>query len=160
MTNAQGGIMKFAAEIMGVAAAVGLLGAVAMAGEFYEPNGVAIRGYDPVAYFEERRPVQGTPSWAAQFHGSTFHFVSAAHRDAFMAAPEHYAPQYGGFCAFGAAKGYKAKVDPDAFSLVNGKLYLNYSLSVREQWLEDVPSYIAKADRNWPEVRKATKVHE
>lgn len=131
-----------------------------LAGEFYEPGGVAIRGYDPVAYFEERRPVQGTPSWTFEFHGSTFYFASAAHRDAFMAAPERYTPQYGGYCAFGAAKGYKAKVDPEAFSLVNGKLYLNYSVSVREQWLEDVPGYVAKADKNWPEVRKITKVHE
>lgn len=134
--------------------------AVAMAGEFYEPGGVAIRGYDPVAYFEERRPVKGSPSWSVQFQGSTFYFASAAHRDVFSAAPEQYAPQYGGFCAFGAAKGYKAKIDPDAFSLVNGKLYLNYSVSVREQWLENVPGYIAKADRNWPQVRSTTKIYE
>lgn len=152
--------MKLAACAVGMVAAICLICAVAAAGEFYEPNGIAIRGYDPVAYFEERRPVPGSPRWTAQFQGSTFSFASAAHRDAFTADPERYAPQYGGFCAFAAAKGYKAKTDPDAFSLVNGKLYLNYSLSVRELWQEDTDGYIAKGDKTWPEIRKTTKVRE
>lgn len=152
--------MKLAACAVGMVAAIARIGAVASAGEFYEPNGVAIRGYDPVAYFEDRRPVKGSATWTAQFQGSTFYFASAAHRDAFTADPERYVPQYGGFCAFGAAKGYKAKTDPDAFSLVNGKLYLNYSLSVRGLWQEDIPGYIAKGDKNWPDVRKTTGVRE
>ncbi|CAI4031030.1 Tat pathway signal sequence domain protein [Nitrospira tepida] len=155
-----GGLVKLASSTVGMMAAICLICAGAMAGEFYEPGGVAIRGYDPVAYFEERRPVKGSSTWTAQFQGSTFYFASAANRDAFTADPERYAPQYGGFCAFGAAKGYKAKTDPDAFSLVNGKLYLNYSLNVRALWQEDIPGYIAKGDKNWPDVRKTTRVRE
>jgi hypothetical protein len=87
-------------------------------------------------------------------------FTSAAHRDAFVAEPSKYAPQYGGFCAYGMAKGYKAVIDPAAFTVVREKLYLNYSESVRTRWLADIPSYIQKADANWPEVQRQAKVQE
>ena len=81
-------------------------------------------------------------------------------RDAFAAEPERYAPQYGGFCAFGMAAGYKAAVDPVAFSVVNGKVYLNYNREVQKQWSADVPGFVSKADRQWPVVSKQTKVIE
>jgi YHS domain-containing protein len=128
------------------------------AGEYFEANGVAIRGYDPVAYFTDRTPMVGSERHSAEYRGSVFRFASAAHRDAFKADPEKFAPQYGGFCALGMARGYKASIDPAAFTIVEGKLYLNYSLGVREQWSKGISGYIAKADRNWPEVRKSTKV--
>lgn len=132
----------------------------AVAGDFYEKSGAAIRGYDPVAYFTEKKPVQGSSSYKAEFRGSTFHFASQANRDAFAAAPAKYAPQYNGFCAFGVAGGYKAAIDPAAFTIVDDKLYLNYNRSVQTQWRADVPGFIAKADKNWPQVVVQTKVRE
>jgi YHS domain-containing protein len=130
------------------------------ASQQFERNGLAIDGYDPVAYFTEQKPVKGSPEFRTDYQGSTFQFASAAHRDAFVAEPSKYAPQYGGFCAYGMAKGYKAAIDPAAFTVVREKLYLNYSESVRTRWLSDIPSYIQKADVNWPEVQRQAKVQE
>jgi hypothetical protein len=127
--------------------------ALAFAGDFYERDGVAIRGYDPVAYFTDKKPVKGLPAHTAQFRGSTFRY-------AFSKDPARYAPQYDGFCAFGVAGGYKAAIDPAAFTVVDGKLYLNYNAGVQKQWRADIPGFIAKADRNWPQVMKLTKVIE
>ena len=123
------------------------------AGGFFERNNLAIDGYDTVAYFTEMKPVKGSPEFRADFQGSTFQFTSAAHRDTFAANPAKYAPQYGGFCAYGVAKGNKAAIDPAAFTVVGDKLYLNYSEAVRSRWLSDIPGYVEKADANWPEVR-------
>lgn len=133
---------------------------VAFAGEYFEREGVAIGGYDPVAYFTEHMPVMGSPEFQSIHRGSTFQFVSAANRHAFAAEPDKYAPQYGGFCAYGMAKGYKATIDPAAFSVIHGTLYLNYSDAVRTRWLSDVPGYIQQADANWPVVMTLIKVHE
>lgn len=132
----------------------------ASAGQYFERNGAAIDGYDPVAYFTDRKPVKGTPEFISEYEGSTFYFASAAHRGAFVSNPEKFAPQYGGYCAYGMAKGYKAAVDPAAFTVVGDKLYLNYSEIVRARWLSDIPGYIRQADANWPEVRKLAKVRE
>jgi YHS domain-containing protein len=134
--------------------------AIAWAGEFYEKGGAAIRGYDAVAYFKEMKPVKGSPEHKAEYKGSVFHFASKANRDEFAANPARYAPEYNGFCAFGVAGGYKASVDPAAFTVVNDKLYLNYSLSIRKQWSADTPGFVAKADKNWPAVSRQTKVIE
>jgi YHS domain-containing protein len=133
---------------------------VAWAGEYFEKDGVAIRGHDPVAYFKDGTPVKGSAAHRFEHKGSTFHFASKAHRDAFAAEPERYAPQYGGFCAFGTSGGYKAAIDPAAFTVREGKLYLNYNRDVQKQWSADVPGHVTKADRNWPAVSKQTKVHE
>jgi YHS domain-containing protein len=144
------------ALVLGLAA----MADVAIAGEFYEKDGVALEGYDPVAYFVEGRPLPGSPELGAEYKGSAFHFSSKANRDAFVANPAKYAPQYHGFCAFGTARGYKAAVDPAAFTVVDGKLYLNYNLDVQKQWRADVAGFVAKADANWPEVARQTKVFE
>ncbi|MDH4088396.1 MAG: YHS domain protein, partial [Nitrospira sp.] len=101
-----------------------------------------------------------SPEFRVEFEGATFQFASAAHRDAFVANPSKYAPRYGGYCAYGMAKGYKAKVDPEAFSVVHGTLYLNYSDAIRTRWLSDVPGYIQQADANWPEVQAQTTVRD
>ena len=132
--------------------------AVAYAGDFFEKDGAAIRGYDPVAYFTEQKPVRGLPVHRAEHKGSTFYFASQANRDAFAANPDRYAPQYNGFCAFGVAGGYKASIDPAAFTIVQDKLYLNYNAGVQRQWRADTPGFIAKAEKNWPQVAKQTKV--
>jgi YHS domain-containing protein len=139
---------------------VGFFTAPALAGEYYEREGVAIGGYDPVAYFAEMKPVKGLAEFHAEYQGSTFHFSTVANRDTFMANPDKFAPQYGGYCAFGMAKGYKAVIDPAAFTVVEDKLFLNYSSTVRFRWALDIPGYISKANSNWPEVRKLTKVQE
>jgi YHS domain-containing protein len=130
------------------------------AGEFYEKEGVAIKSYDVVAYFKDKKPVKGSSKHKAEYKGSVFHFSSKANRDVFTANPAKYAPQYNGFCAFGTAGGYKAAVDPAAFTIVNDKLYLNYNKDVQKQWRADIPNLVVKADKNWPEVSRQTKVIE
>jgi len=130
------------------------------AGEYFEKDGVAIHGYDPIAYFAEMKPVKGLPDFQAEYQGSTFYFSTATNRDRFMIQPDKFAPQYGGYCAFGMAKGHKAVIDPDAFTVVHDKLYLNYSETVRSQWVSDIPGYIRKANANWPDVKRLTKVHQ
>jgi YHS domain-containing protein len=130
-----------------------------MGEKFFEREGAALDGHDPVAYFTAGSAVKGSPDLKAEYQGSSFHFASEANRDAFKADPARYAPQYGGFCAFGMARGYKAKTDPAAFTIVDGKLYLNYNTDVQARWSAEVPGYIAKADENWPEVAKQTEVH-
>jgi len=115
--------------------------------------GGAIRGYDPVAYFTERRPVKGGDTHTLEYLSATWKFASAENRAAFEAAPEKYAPQYGGYCAFAVSRGYTASIDPEAWTIVDDKLYLNYSKSVRESWSQDIPGNIEKANANWPAVR-------
>lgn len=132
----------------------------ASAGQYFERNGLAIEGYDPVAYFTDKKAVKGSSEFHAEYQGSVFYLDSAAHRDLFMANPTKFAPRYGGYCAYGMAKGYKAAIDPAAFTVVGDKLYLNYSDTVRTHWLSDIPGYIRKADANWPEVQKVTKILE
>jgi YHS domain-containing protein len=132
----------------------------AFAGEYFERDGVAISGYDPVSYFSEMKPVKGSPEFHVEYQRSTFYFSTASNRDTFTVDPDKFSPQYGGYCAFGMAKGYKAAIDPAAFTVVDSKLYLNYSETVRSKWKSDISGYIRKADENWPEVKKLTKVHE
>jgi hypothetical protein len=146
--------------VLGAASVALVLCTAAGAGEFYEKDGVAIKGYDPVAYFTEGRPVPGSPQHVVEHKGSTFRFASKENRDAFAAEPEKYAPRYGGFCAFGTAGGYKAKIDPTAFTIVDGKLYLNYDQGVQKKWRADIPGFVAKADEKWPAVSRQTRVIE
>lgn len=113
-------------------------------------DGVAIDGYDPVAYFADGRPVPGRPEHSVEHGGVRWLFSTEAHRDAFLADPERYRPQYGGFCAYAVANGQFAKIDPEAWSIEGGRLYLNYDLSIRDRWLGDVDGYIRRADENWP----------
>jgi YHS domain-containing protein len=112
----------------------------------------AIEGYDPVAYFEQGQPVAGG-DYEYAWMDATWYFASAENRDKFAADPEKYAPQYGGYCAWAVSQGYTAKIDPQAWSIVDGKLYLNYSKGVQSQWQQDVPGNIAKGDANWPAIR-------
>jgi YHS domain-containing protein len=116
-------------------------------------TGTAIEGYDPVAYFEEGKPVEGDSDYAHEWMGATWYFASAENRDLFAADPEKYAPQYGGYCAWAVSQGYTAKIDPQAWAVVDDRLYLNYSLDVQKQWQQDVPGHITKADANWPDIR-------
>jgi len=112
-------------------------------------QGVAIHGHDPVAYFTMSKPVKGSPGLAASVGGATYWFASEAHLQAFKAEPARYLPQYGGYCAFGVAHGVKPDIDPSAFSVVGGKLYLNLDPGVRTRWIKDIPGYVKAADENW-----------
>ncbi len=114
--------------------------------------GGAIRGYDPVAYHAEGKPVKGKRAHRVEWKGATWSFASAENKALFEADPEKYAPRYGGYCAWAVSNGYTASIDPDAWSIVDGKLYLNYSLGVRTQWSENIPGNIAKGDVNWPKL--------
>ena len=122
----------------------------AVAGEFFERGGVAIDGYDPVAYFTEAKAVKGDKAFSTKYKDSVFHFASAANRDTFAAAPEKYAPQYNGYCAYGVAQGAKAKIEGKNFTVLDGKLYLNYNDGVQANWLKDTDGYISTANKNWP----------
>ena len=115
-------------------------------------KGVAVGGYDPVAYFTEKKPVKGDPAIALEHDGVQWHFSSEANREAFKAEPAKYAPQYGGYCAWAVSQGYTAKGDPEAWTVHEGKLYLNYNQSVKRGWEKDIPGNVAKGDENWPKV--------
>lgn len=115
-------------------------------------KGVAVGGYDPVAYFTQAKPVQGREDLTLEHQGAKWRFASEANRDAFKAEPARYAPQYGGYCAWAVSQGYTAKGDPNAWKVVDGKLYLNYNLSVRRDWAKDIPGNIKRGDGNWPKV--------
>jgi YHS domain-containing protein len=113
-------------------------------------GGLAIDGYDPVAYFTEGRPVKGDPRFTHGHRGATYHFMSAASRDLFAKEPDRYVPQFGGFCAYAVSRNYTADTDPLAWKIVDGKLYLNYNTRAQAKWEEDVPGNITKGHANWP----------
>ena len=129
-----------------------VLTAWADSGQVFSTKAGAIRGYDPVAYHLEQKPVKGKKEITFDYNGATWRFSSEANLELFRADPERYAPVYGGYCAFGMSRGYAVDTDPRAFTIVDGKLYLNHNLSVRRTWSKDIPGNIAKADANWPSV--------
>ena len=119
----------------------------------FNSSGTAIRGYDPVAYFTDGKPVKGDSSLTYLYEGATWQFATPEHRDAFKADPQQYAPQYGGYCAYGTSQGHKAPTEPDAWTIVDGKLYLNYNSKVKTLWNKDQAGNIGKANTNWPTVK-------
>lgn len=119
-----------------------------------EVTKIAINGYDPVAYFSVGEPVEGSSEFSYEWNGAIWHFSNAENKDKFAAAPEQYAPQYGGYCAYAVSRGYTAPTVPEAWSIFEGKLYLNFSLRVRKTWRKDIEGNIKKADENWPNVLK------
>lgn len=119
----------------------------------FEQSGKAIRGYDPVAYFTEAKPILGKEELVYNWNSTNWYFSSKQNLDSFKTAPEKYAPQYGGYCAYGLSNGYKAPTSPDAWTIVNGKLYLNYNIQVRESWDKKRDERIEKADKHWPEIK-------
>lgn len=112
--------------------------------------GVAIQGYDPVAFFTDNKPVKGKPEFPAKHNGATYLFASKEHRDAFKADPAKYEPAFGGYCAYGVSRGKLVEIDVDAFQIVDGRLLLQYSKGVRKDFNEDAKGNLAKADGNWP----------
>lgn len=112
----------------------------------------AIRGFDPVAYFVESKPVRGLPEYSHDWNGASWRFVSTKNLEMFKAEPEKFSPQYGGYCAYAVSRGYTASIVPEAWKIVEHKLYLNFSLGVQKRWSKDIPGNIEKADANWPGV--------
>jgi len=147
------------ARIMLALAALSIAGS-ALAGTKVAPvnvdkKGLALHGYDPVTYFEQDRPQPGSETFAYIFMGATWRFVSTENRDKFAQNQDMYIPQFGGYCAKAVSENDTADVDPLAFKIVNGKLYLNYDPKVQKLWEEDIPGRIAKAERNWPGLQTA-----
>jgi len=118
--------------------------------EVFTLHSQAIRGYDPVAYFKEAKPVKGSDEYSFKWKDANWLFSSKENLDSFSLNPEKYAPQYGGYCAYGLSEGHKAPTDPNAWTIVDGKLYFNYSLKVKELWIKNPTERIEKADKNWP----------
>ena len=131
----------FAAEPVNTLEKSGLFGK-------FKPSDTAIRGYDTVAYFTEGAPVEGSDEFTTEWQGATWRFASQEHLDLFEADPEKYAPQYGGYCAYGVAGGYLVKIEPELWTIVDDELYLNYDDDVQEKWVKDIPGFIATADGN------------
>ena len=145
-----------AISVAGSAAAFDWLNRAQSGGGYFQEDGVALRGADVVAYFTEGRPVIGSAEHSFDWGGTTWHFASAANRDAFAADPGAYAPQYGGFCAWGlAAKGKLYSTQPENWAIVDGKLYLNFNDGVQARWNKDRAGFISKADAQWPAVAAA-----
>ena len=121
----------------------------------FATEGVAINGYDPVAYFTMSKPVSGDPAITSDWEGAKVQFASAENKAMYDADPEKFAPKYGGYCAYAVSKGGTATTDPNAWTVHDGRLYLNFSTTVRGIWSEDIPGNVARADANWPGVLEA-----
>lgn len=124
-----------------------------LSGKAFTTKNGAIDGYDVVAYFTDSKPVKGDAKYSAKWNDAIWHFASLEHRDLFIANPKKYAPEFGGFCAYGVSRGYKVKIEPEAWDIVDGKLYLNYDLDVQKKWKKDREEYIKKAVANWEKIK-------
>jgi YHS domain-containing protein len=113
---------------------------------------VAIKGYDTVAYFVENRPMKGKPEFEHVWQGARWHFATAEHREMFAKDPLNYAPRYGGFCSGGMSLGVKATINPEAWAIIDGKLYLAFSERTMKRFTSDPETNIAKADSNWQRI--------
>src|SRR5574339_753246 len=120
--------------------------------EIYSNSNVAVNGYDVVAYFTESKPVKGSKDYSFEWKNAKWHFGSQQNLDLFKSDPEKYAPQFGGYCAFGVADDHTAPTQPDAWTIVDGKLYLNYNTDVMKMWREKKEEYIIQGNKNWPGV--------
>lgn len=121
--------------------------------EVFQKDGAAIRGFDAVAFFTESRPVKGEEKISYEWKGARWLFSSSTNMEKFKSDPEKYAPQYGGYCAFGMADGHKAPTETDTWTIIDNKLYFNYNKKVKEMWWKDTKGFIEKANANWPELK-------
>jgi YHS domain-containing protein len=158
---------QFRTGLLAITTAIALCGAlVPLASHAYDENstaavnvdakGIGLKGHDPVAYFTVGAPTAGKAEYTARHDGVTYQFASAANRDTFKAAPAKYAPQFGGFCAMGVALEKKLDGDPAAWTVAEGKLYVNVNKDVQKKYLEDVTGNNKKAEANWPQLRSKT----
>lgn len=127
--------------------------AQAQKSEVFITDGKAIKGYDPVAFFKESKPVKGVESLTYQYNDATWLFSSKTNLETFKKDPEKYAPQYGGYCAYGTAGGHKAPTQTNTWTIVDGKLYFNYNDKVKESWNKQQAELIEKANTQWPLIK-------
>lgn len=113
-------------------------------------DGVAIQGYDPVAFFTNHQPVKGNPQFQSDYRGAKYFFASAEHKATFDKAPAQYEPQFGGYCAYGASRGKTVPVKIEAWQIVNDRLLMQYDLGVRDEFNKDPQGNLRRADQNWP----------
>ncbi len=118
------------------------------------PTGIAINGYDTVAYFTDNKAVKGSEAHAYSWMGAKWQFASQQHLELFKATPEKFAPQYGGYCAYGVSQGYLVSIEPEQFTILDGKLYLNYDGSVQKKWTKDPLGYNKVSDAKFSELLK------
>jgi YHS domain-containing protein len=114
---------------------------------------LSLKGYDPVSYFTQSKPMKGKKDFEVEWKGATWRFSTEEHRSAFEKSPETYAPQYGGYCAWAVSQGDTAPIDPKQWTIEKGKLYLNYNAEIQKKWLQDKAAFIRMADENWPDLK-------
>ena len=139
--------------IVAALALISVAQAQAQKSAIYAPDGKAIKGYDPVAFFKESKPVKGLNNLSYRWQNATWFFSTKENLEAFKRSPEKYAPQYGGYCSYGTADGHKAPTQADTWTIANGKLYFTYDTNVKTKWVKDQQHFIEVADRKWPEVK-------
>jgi YHS domain-containing protein len=122
--------------------------------KFNNTKGIAIGGYDVVAYFSQKKATEGSSKYTFDWDGSKWQFSSPANLDSFKLSPEKYAPQFGGYCAYGCSESHLAPTDPEAFTILDNKLYLNYNKKVKEMWIKDTNNRIRLATEYWSTLNK------
>jgi len=145
--------MKSLKNIIAIAVSTLVLAISAQAAELVNTagaSGIAVSGYDTVAFFTDKKPVNGDPSFSAKYQGATYIFASKEHKALFEANPEKYAPQCGGFCAYGVSVNALFPVDINTWQVRDGKLYLNLNKAILKKFNADFEGNVAKADKNWP----------
>ncbi|MCX7289199.1 MAG: hypothetical protein NTW20_17090 [Rhodobacterales bacterium] len=154
----------FKMTALALAFATGLVGTAFAGDQYVDKTGFAASGYDVVSYFDlpqseigqpQQAPLPGSTAITADYNGATFAFATEAHRDAFVANPAAYAPQYDGHCAYGVAQGGKVPGNPTLWRIVDGKLYLNITKNVVGFWEEDISGNLAKSTKNWAGIEAA-----
>lgn len=145
---------KFKTLLSGVALSVAMATSALAAGVELNASstGLAMQGYDPVAYFTDGAPAKGSYKITALFNDATYRFSSEENKAQFEANPEAYLPAYGGYCAFGTAMGFKFDGDPNHWKIVDNKLYLNLSEDIQARWEGDIPGMVTNADANWKDI--------
>ena len=152
--------MKFDNLLAAGVLATTALSAQAAINPYFSTAEGAIKGYDPVAYFTEGKAVKGDRQFSFTWQNSEWHFASEANMKAFQAEPEKYAPQFGGYCAYGVSQGYAPATDPTAYTIADGKLYLNYNHKVSDKWNGDRDAYIVQGKQNWPALKAGDKTYD
>ncbi len=113
-------------------------------------DGLALQGYDPVAYFTDNKPIKGDPKFTATYEGATYRFATTEHRDLFLAKPEMYAPAFGGYCGYAASIDRLSPISPDFFQVIDGRLILQHNKKAFDKWNADLKGNVILADKNWP----------
>ena len=136
-------------------ALLSLTATYALAGDFFEEKGVALNSYDALSFFTSAPdPIPGVKELTYEYKGSKFEFITSAHMRTFASDPERYAPQFGGFDAYGVSQGRKVGAHPRVFAVVDGKLYMFSDIESRKNWKKDVAGNVARASEQWSEVSK------